>query len=158
MAVTMLRELFHLREMDDFPGPFAHRARQVTAELRATWGRTSREAATNRRLSDLHAARDDYHALLKGHLQLLADYLALAELHRRAFDSNPIWVADLRRAVDDLKALHDELFPRWQTAEDLQQILVEQFSMPADNLRELAAKYPPPPSWAEETTDPFSAD
>ena len=112
MAVTMLRELFHLREMDDFPGPFARRARQVTAELRATWGRTSREAATNRRLPDLHAARDDYHALLKGHLQLLADYLALAELHRRAFDSNPVWVVDLRRAVDDLKALHDELFPR----------------------------------------------
>ena len=157
MAVTMLRDLFQLREMEDFPGPFARRARRVAAELRDTWERTSREAATNRRLPDLQAARDDYHALLKGHLQLLEDYLALTELHRRAFGSNPAWVVELHAAVDDLKALHDELFPRWQTEEDLQQILVEQLSVPAERLRELAAKYPPAPSWAEETTDPFSA-
>ncbi len=89
MAAAMLRDLFHLREMDDFPGPFAPRARQVAEALRDAWDRTSRAAATNRRLEDLHAAREDYHALLKGHLGLLEDYLTLTELHQRAFGSNP---------------------------------------------------------------------
>ncbi len=34
MATAMLHELFRLREMDDFPGPFAPRARKVSEELR----------------------------------------------------------------------------------------------------------------------------
>jgi hypothetical protein len=158
MAAAMLRELFDLNAMADFPGPFAHRARQVAEELRDTWERTSREAATNRRLGDLHAARDDYHALLSGRLRLLAEYLTLAELHRRAFGSNPTRVEELNRAVTELKTLHDRLFPRWRTEEDLHQILIEQFALPADTLRALAAESPPPASWYEETADPFSAD
>lgn len=158
MAATLLRELFRPRAMDDFPGPFARRARETAEQLRELWDRTSRDAALNRRLDDLHAARDDYHALLLGHLRLLQDYLALSKLHQRAFDSDPIWLDELDRAVAQLKGLYDELFPRWNTAADLHQLLVERFSLPADKLRELAAKSPPPTSWAEETTDPFSAD
>ncbi|QJW96505.1 hypothetical protein [Frigoriglobus tundricola] len=158
MATAMLHALFRLREMDDFPGPFAPRARKVSEELREMWERTSREAVSSRRLAELHAARDDYRALLEGHLRLLEDYLGLSEIHQRAFGSNPIWVTELRRAVTELKGLHDELFPRWQTANDLHEMMVEKFSVPSDTLRELAAESPPPPSWAEETIDPFSAD
>jgi hypothetical protein len=158
MAAAILQKLFDLREMDDFPGPFAHRARHAAEELRNSWGRTSREAAANRRLGDLHAARDDYHALLTGHLRLLEDYLALTKLHQLVFGSNPTRFDELSRAVGELKKFYDELFPRWQTEEDLHQIVIEQLSLPADKLRELAAKSPPPASWYEETADPFSAD
>jgi hypothetical protein len=80
MATAMLRELFRPRAMADFPGPFASRARQVVEELRQDWERTSREAAENRRIDELHATRDDYHDLLKGHLNLLEYYLTLAKL------------------------------------------------------------------------------
>lgn len=156
MAAAMLGELFRSREMDDFPGPFARRARQVAAELRDVWEGTCREAAAARRIGELHAARDDYHALLKGHLRLLEDYLALTELHQRALGTNPDWVEELNAAVGELRGLYDELFPRWQTLQDLQQLLVEKFSLPADKLRELAGKHSPPPSWSEETTDPFA--
>jgi hypothetical protein len=158
MATAMLQELFRLRAMDDFPRPFAQRARETAEQLREVWDRTSRDAALNRRLNDLHAARDDYHALLLGHLRLLKQYLALTKLHQRVFGSNPDWIADLDRAVAELKSLYDELFPRWNTAEDLHQILIEKFSLPIDKLRELADKSPPPASWAEETADPFSSD
>jgi hypothetical protein len=158
MSATMLRELFRPRAMEDFPGPFAHRAREVAEELRADWERTARTAAENRRLDELHAARDDYRALLKGHLRLLEDYLDLTEVHQRAFGPNPVWLEELKRAVDELRKLHDELFPRWQTRDDLAHILIEKFSVPAEKLRDLAAKHPPPASWLEETTDPFSAD
>jgi len=37
-------------------------------------------------------------------------------------------------------------------------MMVEKFSVQADKLRDLAVESPPPLSWAEETTDPFSAD
>ena len=47
---------------------------------------------------------------------------------------------------------------RWQTLDDLYQILIEKFTLPAAKLDEIAAKHPPPPSWFEGTDDPFSAD
>ena len=158
MATTMLRELFRPHEMDDFPGPFAHRARRVAEELREDWNRTARTAAESRRVDELHAARNDYHDLLEGHLRLLGDYLALTEVHQRAFGANPTWVEELRRAKSELQTLYDELFPRWATRDDLCRLLVEKLSLPAHRLRDLATKHAPPESWAEETDDPFSAD
>ena len=156
MAATMIQELFRTRELDDFPGPFARRARQVAQELRVLWDHTCRTAAEGRRIDTLHSARDDYRALLQGHLRLLKEYLTLAELHQKVIPTDSTWVAELNRAVDDLTALHDELFPRWQTVEDLRQILIEKLALPTAKLRELADKYPPPASWVEETIDPFS--
>ncbi|MBA4067104.1 MAG: hypothetical protein C0501_26035 [Isosphaera sp.] len=157
MGAAMLHQLFGQPTLADFPGPFARRARAVAGELRGDWDDTCRAAAADRRLDELHAARDDYHALLKGHLQLLEHYRALAGLHRQAFGANPAWAEELELAVGELRALYDELFPRWQTAEDLYQIAVEKSSLPADRLRDLAARCPPPTSWLDETDDPFSA-
>lgn len=156
MGTGMLHQLFGQPALADFPGPFARRARAVAEELRGDWDRTCRAAAADRRLDELHAARDDYRALLKGHLQLLEHYRALARLHRKAFGANPAWGEELELAVGEVRALHDELFPRWQTAEDLHQIAVEKLTLPADRLRDLAARHPPPASWLDETDDPFS--
>lgn len=153
MATAMLEQLFRPPALADFTGPFAAAAEG----LRAEWDRTSRDAAENRRLDELHAARDEYRALLEGHLRLVEDYLALTELHQRAFGPNPACAGELNRVLGTLRGLHDELFPRWRTAQDLHQILVEKFSLPAAKLRDLAAKSPPPPAWFEETADPFSA-
>lgn len=156
MPAAILQDLFRTRDLDDFPGPFAHRARQVVRELRELWNQTSQNAAESRRIEALHSARDDYRLLLTGHIRLLEDYLALAELHRRFLGADPLRVEELKEAVNELKTLHDELFPRWQTADDLRQLLIDKFSLSADKLRELAAAHPPAPSWAEETIDPFS--
>jgi hypothetical protein len=156
MATAVLRELFDVRAMDDFPGPFARRARQTVAELRALWELTSREAARNRRLADLHAARDDYRELLEAHLGLLKEYAAVAALHRRAFGPAAGWDDELSRAAADLAALHAELFPRWQSEADLQQLLIEKFTLAPDALRARAAAHPPPASWLDETADPFA--
>jgi len=158
MAAAILRELFRPRAMADFPGPFATRARHAAEELRHDWDRTCRDAAENLRLEELHATRNDYQTLLKGHLLLLENYLALSELHQRMFGSNPLWIEELSHAVGGLRSLYDELFPRWQTLQDLTQLVIEKFSLPKERLQELALKYPPPSSWYEETADPFSAE
>ena len=157
MEPAMLPRLFGSPALDDFPGSFAERARRAAGELRELWDRTSRDAAENRKLDDLHAARDEYHTLLKGHVQLLVDYRRLAKHHCRALGANPVWVNELDSAVRELQSLYNELFPRWRTVEDLQQILIERLSLPAEKLRELAAKSPPSAAWFEETADPFSA-
>jgi DNA repair exonuclease SbcCD ATPase subunit len=150
--------LFRPQAMADFPGPFASRVRRVAEELRLDWERTSRDAAENRRIQELHETREDYQTLLKGHLRLLEDYLRLTELHQRLFGSNPLWTEELNQAVEELKKLHDELFPRWKTSEDLAQLLIEKYTPTPDQLRSLALKNPPPISWLEETADPFSSE
>jgi hypothetical protein len=158
MSAVMLRDLFRLPDLEDFPGPFAERARKVALELRELWDRACRDAAEHRKVPELHAARDEYLALLEGHLRLLEEYLAVAELHRQVFGPSAARVDALRGAVGELRGLHDELFPRWQTADDLYRLIVEKLTPPAEQLKTLAAKYPPPESWLDETVDPFSAD
>lgn len=158
MPALMLKKLFHLPAMDDFPGPFAHRASLASHELRELWERTSRDAAATRKVEELHAARDAYRALLQGHLRLLEDYLSVAQLHQLHLGPPSERISELRRAVENLRQLHDELFPRWQTLDDLQAILTKKFTLPAAKLDELAAKSPPPQSWLDEIIDPFTAE
>ena len=127
MATAMLHSLFRPRAVDDFSGPFARRAQETAEAFRRDWDRTARDAAENHRLGERHASREEYHALLSGHLRLLEEYLSLTEVHQRAFGPNPVWATELSTAVEVLKRLHDELFPRWQTADDLARILIERF-------------------------------
>jgi hypothetical protein len=157
LAAAILNELFLLPGLDDFPGPFAVRARQVTRELRDQWERTCREAANTRKVEELHAARGEYHDLLKGHIRLLEEYQSLTKLHQHIFGSNPAWAEELTRAVGELRKLYDELFPRWRTLKDLYAILIEKFSLSQADLERIAAKNPPPQSWFDETDDPFVA-
>ena len=158
MPALMLKKLFHHPAMDDFPGPFAHRARLISHELRELWERTSRDAAANRKVEELHAAKDAYRALLQGHLRLLDDYLSVTELHQLHLGPSTERVSELRRAIENLRELHDELFPRWQTIDDLHAILTQKLTLPSTKLDELAAKSPPPQSWFDETLDPFTAE
>jgi hypothetical protein len=155
---AMLYDLFQVPELDDFPGGFARRAAHVVEELKRRWKETCADAAEKRKVPDLHATRGEYQALLKGHLRLLEDYLRVAELHRDAFGSSPGRVEEMRRAADELRDFYDDLFPHWQTLDDLYAITIAMFSPSAERARLLAAKYPPPQSWLDETDDPFSSD
>lgn len=157
MPAMMLEKLFGLPALDDFPGPFAHRAVAVSSELRQLWERTSRDSASNRTVEELHSARDAYRDLLRGHLKLLEDYISVSELHDRHLAPST-QIDELRRAAAGLRELHDELFPKWQTLDDLHDILRKKFTLPSAILDELAAKHPPPQSWFDETVDPFTAE
>lgn len=158
MSAMMLRELYRPEGWDDFTELFTHRVRVAADELKAHWDRACRAAAENRTVADLHAVRDEYEALLSRQLRLCREHLAAAEQHRRVFGPNPTGADDLAAAARELQALYDELFPRWQTLDDLYEIILAKYSLRAEQLEAFAAKNRPPASWYDETDDPFTAD
>jgi hypothetical protein len=148
-------------DMFPFPEPLFFHSRHLPRLLKDRWDYLCREAATTRRVKELHAARPDLLAVLDQIITLHKSYLGLLDLHEQftGRDGYPRELReDLTRAIEETIRLRDDIFSNWHTADDLARILIEKFSLPADKLREVAAKHPPPESWFEETADPFSAD
>lgn len=153
MVTPLLREL---------AGPFPSRFRferpwyvheRSARELTDAWDRACHNAIRTGSAEELHATRDDYQAILLGHLKILDGYLVLlsrfpGEIPEAEFSER------LARTRDELQKHYDSLFPRWQTIDDLEAILLERVSLPNDQLKELAVKYPPPQAWYNETDTP----
>lgn len=150
MVTPLLREL-----AGPFP-PFFHFERPCSRTARHlidAWDHVCRQAIANGNAEELHAAREDYLAVLTGHLKMLDGYLLVQSRFRDDYpDVEPAERA--ARAREELQRHYDSLFPRWQTLEDLEAILLERVSLPNDQLKELAAKYPPPQAWYDEDNTP----
>lgn len=155
MVAAVVRELFEPYPFFHHPEPwflFEHGRRRVVH----AWERVCAEALRTGDAERLHAARDDYQAILLGYLKLLDGYLMLAGRFGGEFDFPPQELADrLNETRDEIQKHYDSLFPRWQTLDDLEAILLERITPSNAELKELAKKYPPPPSWYEETENPF---
>jgi len=148
-------------DMFPFPEPWFFHPPRFARLLGERWKDICQEAAASRRLNELHAAREDFLAVFNQLITFHKSYLGLLDLHGRLTDRDlsPRFARkELSQAIEELVALRESIFSNWRTADDLASILVEKFSLPAEKLKELAAKHPPPQSWFEETTDPFSAD
>jgi hypothetical protein len=127
---------------------------ELPARLRRDWHRlclTVAEAGPGR-IAELHSGRDEYRKVYEGYLETLDGFQGLAEAV-----GSPL-AARFRQAAEQLRQLKDEVFGGWNTQEDLEHKLVAELSIPQEVLRELAAKYPPPQSWYDETGNPFVAD
>lgn len=75
-------------------------------EWRDAWQRPARRAARTGHVTELHAARDDYQAVFKAHLQILD---ALGVLNGQyGWDGPP--PEHLHHARRELQQLHDEIF------------------------------------------------
>ncbi len=100
----------------------------------------------------MHGAQSEvFHTpYFNGLLGIAEHYQGLAE----AADS-PL-AADFQHVADEIRRQRDELFNRWQTFEDLCQIVIEAVQPTVERLKEIAAKHPPPQSWYDETIDPFT--
>jgi hypothetical protein len=69
--------------------------------------------------------------------------------------------ASIERIVsvkEKLEKHYHWLFPRWQTLEDLEAILLERISLPNEALKQLAVKYPPLPKWYNEVDDQLTLE
>jgi hypothetical protein len=144
-----------------FPEPWFFHPPHFARLLKDRWGQICREAAAERKVEELHAARGSVLSVFDRLIAFHKSYLALLDLQEELTGRNghPRWPRqELVRATEELVGLRDEIFSRWQTRDDLYQILIEKFTPSAERQKDLAAKYPPPQSWYEETDDPFSAE
>jgi hypothetical protein len=153
MASPVLRELAGpFRPFFPFEEPWYVYERGGKHLLHA-WDHVSRQAIESGNAEELHAVRDDYQTFLHGHLKIL-DGLSILATRFNGEYRHPEIAGFVKRARDDIQKHYDSLFPRWQTLEDLEAILLERISLPNDRLKELAAKYPPPQSWYDEDETP----
>ncbi|MGL6075171.1 MAG: hypothetical protein ACRC8S_13505 [Fimbriiglobus sp.] len=114
------------------------------------WQRACAECVRTGSAEPLHASRDDYQSMLLAYLKILG---AQTVLHRlwKAQGSFPLeLVRDLATARETLQKHYDSLFPRWQTLEDLEEILLEPTAPTSAELKSLAKSYPPPQAWYDE--------
>ncbi|VTR91313.1 unnamed protein product [Gemmata massiliana] len=152
MVTPMLRELagpfppFFWFEEPGFP------YERGVRHLIDAWDRACHQAIQSGSVEELHAARDDYQAVLTGHLKVLDGYSVLANRFSGEY-LHPELVNRLPRLRDQLQKHYDSLFPRWQVLQDLEAILLERVSLSNDQLKELAAKNPPPQAWFDEADD-----
>lgn len=150
MPATLIRE---------FAAQDARRISAVVAELlglpeqlAARRDRLFREVAADRRVSELHAGREEYQRLYDDYIGSAERFQALAEAA-----GSPL-AADLGRVAHAIREQRDELFRRWRTLDDLYQYIGDSVAIPPEKWPALAAKFAPPQWWYDETADPFVAD
>ncbi len=148
MVTRMLREL---------AGPFRPIIPfEYAQDISVAWERACREATRSARAEELHAARDDYQMALLAHLKILDGWLTL--LNRFPNEYPPGFAERMTSSRDELQKHYDSLFPRWQTLDDLEAMLLERISLPNDRLKALAAKNPPPAAWYDQPDDAWGSD
>jgi len=156
--VAVMRELFEPFPAFMFPEPF-FLSERIGRRLLDAWDRVSSEALRSGDAERLHSAREDYHTVLLGLIKLLDGYQMLAGNLRGDFDYPPsAWRERVQESRDEIQKHYDSLFPRWQTLDDLEAILLERITPSREERLELVKRFPPPQSWYEETENPFERE
>lgn len=118
------------------------------------WEDLCEEALRKGDAAPLHAQRDSCESFLRSGLENIDACLRVTEGH--ADPATGVLRARLTALRDQLATKYSELFPKWQTVEDLEEILLTPRIPPLDVRIGLARRFPPPQSWFDETTDPFA--
>jgi hypothetical protein len=127
---------------------------EYAQDVSDAWTRACGLASKSGNADELHTVRDDYQAALLAHLKILDGWLTL--LSRFPHEYPPGFAERMTSSREELQKHYDSLFPRWQTLEDLEAILLERISLPNERLQKLAAKNPPPQSWYDEADAPHA--
>ena len=144
-----------------FLEPWVLRLGGMAGVLRARWDSLCREIGRNGKIEELHECRGDVRAVFDRHLDLFKNYFALLDLTEQMTERNgPVRHARelVARETEELTRLYDEIFPRWQTLDDLAALLIERMQPTPERLKTLAEAYPPPQSWYDDDFDPFTPD
>ncbi|MDY3552719.1 hypothetical protein R5W24_001807 [Gemmata sp. JC717] len=149
MVTPMLREL---------AGPFPMRPlferswyvhERTARELTEAWADACSQAVQNGSAEELHAARDNYQGILLGYLKILDGYLMLLN-HVPEESPEAEFTNSIKRTRVAVQKHYDALFPRWQTIDDLEALLLERVSPSNEQLKTLAAGHRPPQAWFDE--------
>jgi hypothetical protein len=128
----------------------------LVPHLWRSWNRVCQDALDSGSADQLHANRHDYQSLLLAWFKCLDGIGVLAEYHPEG--RPPEFLIRWNESRDLLQKHYDSLFPRWQTIDDLEAILLERISLPNEQLKALAAKYPAPAAWYNEPDEPAAKE
>jgi hypothetical protein len=136
--------------------PFAHLAEGVVrlalgfaARLRPRW-EEYKHAGWAGQARQVHALRDSLLRTFESRLRYLAQAIRLARVSSGLTGRAVSGSERLSGAIQDLEGLKREVFDRWSTLEDLEEMLVETHSFSAEQFDGLARHYRPPQAWYEQ--------
>ena len=112
-------------------------------------------AGRSGRTSEVDAARNQLQASVQLKLRLAERALTYCEILHVQTGETLAERKDLVRSYEKLQRFKTEVLDRWQSLEDLEEILVENFPLSAERLEKTAANCQPPASWYQEQGKPF---
>lgn len=134
----------------------------VARVLRECWETICRETKTAKQVDELHEARDDIRSIFDRYISLFKDYVALLDLIEQMTNRNgplPQLRERINREVEELTRLSGEIFSKWETVDDIAQVLIDKLPpLTPEQLSYIAKHNPPPQSWYDEDFDPFTPD
>ncbi|MGL6072636.1 MAG: hypothetical protein ACRC8S_00615 [Fimbriiglobus sp.] len=143
--------------MPDFLIPFTHSElaqplvmleKGLGRRVAEAWQRACQESLRTGLAEPLHTSRKSYQSTLLAHLKILDGYSELINLSET--DDHLELLREVESDRAELQKHYDSLFPRWQTLEDLEGILLEPLTLSNERLLKLSEKYPPPQSWYDD--------
>lgn len=123
--------------------------------VRDTWQKLVQNVVEHRRAEQLHTERAEYQTIVREWIDQLSGFVDFCRRVSLPAAVAPAVLERAERGLTELREFHDTLFARWQTLDDLYEIVVEQYRLPIERLSAWAAANPPPQSWYDETSDPF---
>ncbi len=144
-----LRELFvrQVRQLIPLVGGLASQVRQ-------RWGQLCRAVAAGH-LDEVHGLRPALEKVVEARLQHLKQGQRLASMAAALGGEEVPGAAELPRLVLDLERFRERVLGAWKSPEDLEELAVADYPLPAERLKALCATSPPPPAWYEQEDKPF---
>ncbi|MCI0460032.1 MAG: hypothetical protein L0Z62_24025 [Gemmataceae bacterium] len=119
-----------------------------------TWRRIIMEIARGQ-TAEIQAARPQLLKAFEKRLSLLKDTHALAtgftKLGRTDVPSPDVLVPE----IDTMERLKASVFDRWQTADDLENLVARDYPLTTEDLDRIGPHHRPPASWYAEESKPF---
>jgi len=119
---------------------------QFPGRVRQLWGKLCAAGWTGEAVQ-VHSIRSFFLGDIEGKLRLTEQACRIAEMHSLLSGVTLPEREALRRAEHDLRRFRSEVFDRWQTLEDLEDILAESFPLSEKELAPLEKRYAPPTDW-----------
>jgi hypothetical protein len=105
--------------------------------------------------TEVHAVREPFRQNIQDKLRLVQQARRFGEM-LRLLKGQPFPEEErLRQAEEDLRRFSSEVFDRWETLEDLEDLLAASFPLSNERLEVIGKKYPPSPAWYSEEGKPF---
>jgi hypothetical protein len=135
-------------------GGIVPRALRLAEGSRADWMKCVLAVAAGRG-PEVHAMRGRLEQQLRKHADVVRRGARLVRAANQVGERALPGSERLDEALKELERLQTGVFDRWQTLDDLEELAVAWFPLPAAKLEQVGPKYAPPQSWYDEEGKPF---